>query len=397
MTANESAGDALFCDPLPEGFSRRVFRVAPGLELGLEPGGLPDAIVVVEQGELELECRAGTCRRFGRGSMIPLALLPVTRLRSVGPRPLVLVAVARAPRRATDEFQGDAGSYGDGSKRPREATMRAFADRKSISHTMRFAARDVDGLAERADALRRLHMRARPLVLPNAWDVASARLVVKAGFPVVATSSGTIAATLGYEDNDSMPVDEAFGVIARIARSVSVPVTADVEAGYRLSPEDLVERLLDAGAVGCNLEDTDHHGGVGLVDAGENAERLRAVRRAASEAGVEIVLNARVDVMRLEGDQRELFEEAVRRARLYLQAGADCVFPIRLADDELIGEFVRRVEGPVNVVGAGAPPLARLAELGVARVSFAGFLMNQVYSAHEAKLSEISAEVTAIA
>ena len=165
------------------------------------------------------------------------------------------------------------------------------------------------------------------MVLPNAWDVASARLVVKAGFPVVATSSGAIAATLGYEDNDSMPVDEAFGVIARIARSVSVPVTADVEAGYRLSPKDLVERLLDAGAVGCNLEDTDHHGGAGLVDAGENAERLRAVRQAASEAGVDIVLNARVDVLAPEGDRRELFEEAVRRARLYLAGGGRLRLP----------------------------------------------------------------------
>ena len=253
------------------------------------------------------------------------------------------------------------------------------------------------GLAERADALRRLHAGPRPLVLPNAWDVASAQLVAKAGFPVVATSSGAIAATLGYEDNDLMPVDEAFAVITRITRRVSVPVTADVEAGYRLSPKDLVERLLDAGAVGCNLEDTDHHGGAGLVDAGEHAERLRAVRHAASEAGVDVVLNARIDVLRREGDRRELFEETVRRARLYRQAGADCVFPIRLTDDGLIGEFVRRVEGPVNVVGAGAPPLARLAELGVARVSFAGFLMNQLYSAHEAKLAQILAEVVAIA
>ena len=261
----------------------------------------------------------------------------------------------------------------------------------------RGAQHDIGGLAERADALRRRHAGPRPLVLPNAWDVASARLVVKAGFPAVATSSGAVAATLGYEDNDSMPVDEAFGAIARITRSVPVPVTADVEGGYGLSPKDLVEQLLHAGAVGCNLEDTDHHGGGGLVDAEENAERLRAVRQAATEAGVDIVLNARIDVLRLEGDRRELFEEAVRRARLYRRAGADCVFPIQLADDELIGEFVRRAEGPVNIVGPGAPPLARLAELGAARVSFAGFLMSQLYGAHEARLSEIAAEVAAIA
>jgi Phosphoenolpyruvate phosphomutase len=148
--------------------------------------------------------------------------------------------------------------------------------------------RDVGGLAERADALRRLHTRGRPLVLPTVWDAASARLVVKAGFPIVATSSGAIVATLAYEDKDSMPVEKAFGVIARITRSVSAPVTADVEAGYRLSPKDLVERFLEAGAVGCNLEDTDHHSGAGVVDTGENADRLRAVRHAATKAGVEI-------------------------------------------------------------------------------------------------------------
>ena len=253
--------------------------------------------------------------------------------------------------------------------------------------------RDVGGLAGRADALRRLHAGPRPLVLPNAWDVASARLVVKAGFPVVATSSGAIAASLGYEDNDSMPVDDAFGVIARIGRSVPVPLTADVEAGYRLPPQELVERLLDAGAVGCNLEDTDHHGSGGLVDAAEQAERLGAVRQAAAAAGVDIVLNARIDALALDGDRRELFEEAVRRARLYLQAGADCVFPIRLADDEPIGDFVRRVDGPVNVVAAGAPQLARLAQLGVKRISYAGLLMNQLYAAHDQRLSELSAEL----
>jgi 2-methylisocitrate lyase-like PEP mutase family enzyme len=172
---------------------------------------------------------------------------------------------------------------------------------------------------------------------------------------------------------------------------------ADIEAGYRLPAAELVERLLDAGAVGCNLEDTDHHGGTtGLLDADANADRLRAIRQAAHKAGVDIVLNARVDVLRQDGDRRELFEEAVRRARLYLQAGADCVFPIRLSEDALIGEFVERVEGPVNVVGAGAPPLARLAQLGVSRISFAAVLMNQLYGAHEAKLSAIAPDVAAI-
>jgi hypothetical protein len=111
MTAAESACDALLRDPLPLGFSRRVLQVAPGF--GLEPDGLSDAIVVVEQGELELECRAGTCRRFGCGSMIPMARLPIARLRSVGPRALVLVAVWRSSPPGTDEFLRDPGSYVD--------------------------------------------------------------------------------------------------------------------------------------------------------------------------------------------------------------------------------------------------------------------------------------------
>jgi len=113
MTPDESAAGALFRGPFPAGFARRVVRVAPGLELAFVPGGLPDVIVVVEQGELELECRAGTCRRFGRGSMIPIARLPIAHLRSVGSGPLVLVAVSRGQPRATDEFLRDAGSYGD--------------------------------------------------------------------------------------------------------------------------------------------------------------------------------------------------------------------------------------------------------------------------------------------
>src|ERR671917_1933620 len=149
-------------------------------------------------------------------------------------------------------------------------------------------------LADKAALLRRLHHGTRPLVLPNAWDVASARLVEQAGFPVVATSSGAIASILGYEDNNSMPVDEAFGPVARIARNVSLPVTADMEAGYHLSPAEFVTRLIDAGAVGCNVEDADHDAGSGLVSAEEHADWLRAVKDAAAGRGVDIVMNARL-------------------------------------------------------------------------------------------------------
>jgi 2-methylisocitrate lyase-like PEP mutase family enzyme len=251
-------------------------------------------------------------------------------------------------------------------------------------------------LADKAALLRRLHHGTRPLVLPNAWDVASARLVEKAGFPVVATSSGAIVASLGYEDNNSMPVDDAFGAVARIVRNVSIPVTADMEAGYHLSPAEFVARLLDAGAVGCNVEDADHDAGSGLVPAEQHADWLRAVKEAAAERGVDIVLNARLDVMRQAGDEAALLDEAVRRAGRYLEAGADCVFPVNIAAETQIANFVARVKGPVNIVGAGAPPLPRLAQLGVARISFAGTLMRKTYASLEATHSEIARASSAL-
>ena len=142
---------------------------------------------------------------------------------------------------------------------------------------------DIDGLAIKAAVLRDLHHGPDALVLPNAWDVASARLVTAAGFPAVATASGAISQTLGHDDNNSMPVTDAFGVIARIAAGVDVPVTGDVEAGYGLSARELVDRLLRAGAAGFNLEDTDHHGPGPLVDAAAHAERLAQLKHEAGE------------------------------------------------------------------------------------------------------------------
>lgn len=241
---------------------------------------------------------------------------------------------------------------------------------------------DREGLSSAAAALRALHHAAAPLVLANCWDAATARVVQDAGFPAVATSSAAVAAVEGYPDDDTMP-DVAFAAVRRISRAVSVPVTADLEAGYRLGPDELVERLLSAGAVGCNLEDTDHHGDGVLVDVGRQADRLAGIREAADGVGVAIVLNARIDVfLRGLGMPAEQVEGAIRRGRRYLEAGADCVYPIGLVDVDQIRAVVEGVGGPVNIwYRRGAPPLAVLGELGVARVSVGSALYRQAMRA----------------
>jgi 2-methylisocitrate lyase-like PEP mutase family enzyme len=228
-------------------------------------------------------------------------------------------------------------------------------------------------------------------VLPNAWDVASARAVAGAGFPVIATSSHAVAASLGYPDSDAMPAQTAFEAVARIAAGVDLPVTADIEAGYRLPAADLVDRLLDAGAVGCNLEDTDHHGPDVLVPIEGQVERLAAVREAADAAGVPIVINARVDVfLRRIGTPESQLAEGVRRGRAYLEAGADCVYPIGLTDPNTIERFVREVGAPVNAwLRPDGPSLDTLSRLGVARVSLAGGLFRRAMAEVERALDEL--------
>jgi 2-methylisocitrate lyase-like PEP mutase family enzyme len=226
------------------------------------------------------------------------------------------------------------------------------------------------GPADRAERLRSLHAPGRPLVLPNAWDAASASAVEAAGFEAVATSSAAVAAGLGFSDAEEAPVREMLAAVGRMARAVAVPLTVDFEAGYGLAPRDIVDALLEAGAVGCNLEDTDHRAG-GLVDADRQAERLASVREAASAAGVDLVINARVDVFEQDLPEERRIAEAISRGRRYLSAGADCIYPIMAADERTIGELVTGIPGPLNVYARpGAPSVARLAALGVARVSF---------------------------
>src|SRR3954449_6167101 len=200
-------------------------------------------------------------------------------------------------------------------------------------------------LESRCHLLRSLHRPGDPLMLPSAWDVATARAVVAAGFPVVATTSGGIAETLGYEDHEGAPADEMLAAAARIARGVEVPVTVDAEAGYGMEPAALVAALASAGAAGFNLEDTDHAAG-GLREPERQAEWLARVREAASDDDYRPVINARVDVFlgpflagAGPGTQAELVPEALRRANAYLEAGVDCVYPIALWETDALRRF----------------------------------------------------------
>jgi 2-methylisocitrate lyase-like PEP mutase family enzyme len=236
--------------------------------------------------------------------------------------------------------------------------------------------------AEQAERLRALHHGADMLVLPNAWDAGSALLVERAGFPAVATSSSAVARARGWEDGEQMPVDVAFAAVAEIARPLTVPVTADMESGYGLAPAEFAQRLLEAGAVGCNYEDTDHANPGGLLDAGFQAERIAVV----AQAGV--VVNARVDTFVRGVDNA--FDEGVRRARLYVEAGATCVYPIVLEDEALIEQFVAAVDAPVNIlVRPTAPSLARLRQLGVRRASVGGGLYVKVMKALAAEVDAL--------
>jgi len=226
-------------------------------------------------------------------------------------------------------------------------------------------------LATPIATLRALHRPGEPLVLPNVWDVPSARVVEAAGFPAVATSSHAVAETLGYADGETAPVGEILDATARIVRAVGVPVTADFERGFRLPPAELVERLAATGVAGCNLEDTDPATGT-RIDPARQADFLAAVRAAARSARVDLVVNARVDSFFSTGTPEAQLADALDRSRRYLAAGADCVYPILLSDRAAIASFVADVGGPVNILGRldGPPGVAELAACGVARISF---------------------------
>jgi 2-methylisocitrate lyase-like PEP mutase family enzyme len=227
---------------------------------------------------------------------------------------------------------------------------------------------------QKANAFLKMHDRSRILVLPNAWDVASARIFEEAGFPAIASTSAGVAAVLGYPDGEQLKREEMAEAVRRIVRGVNVPVTADMEAGYGSGPDavrETVRAVIGIGAVGMNLEDSTSDKDNPLFELDRQIERVRAARDEAKKLGVPIVVNARIDVYLLSvGKESERFSHAVRRANAYREAGADCLFVPGVRDSAMIALLVKAINGPVNVLaGPGTPPVAELERLGVARVS----------------------------
>jgi 2-methylisocitrate lyase-like PEP mutase family enzyme len=226
----------------------------------------------------------------------------------------------------------------------------------------------------KAAALRKLHSGRQILLLPNVWDVASACIVEEAGFKAVATSSAGVAFSLGYPDGQVISRDEMLAAIARIAKAVKVPVTADVESGYGPTARDAAltaRAVIDVGAVGMNLEDAASDGSPALVELPLQLEKIHAIREIADRVRVPLVLNARTDTYLLEiGDPAKRYDETIRRLSAYRDAGADCVFAPGLSDATTIGRLVVDLKCPVNILaGTGSPSVPELFKLGVARVS----------------------------
>src|SRR5437016_8420393 len=240
--------------------------------------------------------------------------------------------------------------------------------------------------AENAEQFRKLHHVRRMLVLSNAWDAVSARMLEECGHPAIATSSAAVAFSRGYPDGERIPRDEMLDVVARISRAVRVPVTADFEAGYGTTAKDMadtVKAAIEAGAIGMNLEDVTGDDESSQVAIPLQAEKIRVIRETAKSLGVPFVLNARTDIYLMPiGPEPTRFERTVERLRAYRDAGADCLFAPGLYDRDTIAKLVKAVEAPLNILANPAcPPLAELEKIGVARVSAGSGIMRAAMGA----------------
>jgi 2-methylisocitrate lyase-like PEP mutase family enzyme len=226
----------------------------------------------------------------------------------------------------------------------------------------------------KAELFQQLHLGPEILVVLNAWDAASARVFEHAGAKAVATGSAGIAFSHGYADNEAIPRDVILDATREIVRSVDVPVTADILSGLGQSVDAVVatvKEVIAMGAVGVNVEDGSDTGGVHLFDIEEQAEKIRAIRKAVDESRIPIVINARTDGFWLKiGDEKARLAESIRRANRYREAGAHCLFVPSVIDKATIRTLVREIDGPINILTVpGCPPIPELQELGVRRVS----------------------------
>jgi 2-methylisocitrate lyase-like PEP mutase family enzyme len=227
---------------------------------------------------------------------------------------------------------------------------------------------------EKAEDFRALHHADHLLVLPNAWDVPSARIFEDAGFPAIATSSAALAVSVGYPDGEALPKEELFSVVKRIAGALAVPLSADIESGFGSSLAQLTDTIrgvIAAGAVGVNLEDISNFATKTLRPLEEQVERIHVIRKVSDSLGIPLLINARTDAYRFGADtEKSRLEEAIRRGHAYEAAGADCLYPIGLTDRDSIATFVRAVNTPVNIMARkGVPPVRELERIGVRRLS----------------------------
>ncbi|WP_395450452.1 isocitrate lyase/phosphoenolpyruvate mutase family protein [Aminobacter sp. UC22_36] len=244
---------------------------------------------------------------------------------------------------------------------------------------------------DKAKAFHALHVKGNPVVLYNAWDPGSAAIIAKAGAKAIATGSWPVAAAFGFADGEKIPLDLALDNIRRIVAAVELPVTMDLESGYGVEPAKVamtVSRALEAGAIGFNFEDQ-VVGGTGLHELAFQAERIAAAAEAVKTSGIPAFINTRTDIfLKAKPDEHNdgHLDDAVERARAYAKAGAHGFFAPGVGDEKLIGRLCREVELPVNIMAfAYVPPKAKLAELGVGRVSYGPVPYRQMAEWLEAK------------
>lgn len=231
-------------------------------------------------------------------------------------------------------------------------------------------------LKERAEALLSLHRPGDPVILPTVWDAWSANLAVGAGFAALTVGSHPVADSVGKPDNEGMSFDDVVTRVKQITAAVDVPVSVDIESGYAESPSRLIEGLLDAGAVGLNIEDTVHSEGGRLRSSTEHAELVGALRAAADATGVHVVVNARTDLfLRKDGDDADRVDRAIARLTEAASAGADVLYPVGRHDPDTLRRLTSELPLPVNAIGLpDQDDPASFGPLGVARVSFGPFL-----------------------